>query len=444
MTPQVEVDSVISSVLAAEKAVLGAILIDGSRFDDASEAIRPDDWYREAHRLIWVGMTRCASAGRAIDLITLRGVLTPEEYERVGGPAYVSSLTDGVPRAAHVGHYARQVREAAARRSVEAAARSILADAEAGASSVEDLLDRLDGMAQQIRLGQPSIGCVAPADRAASAVELIASKGDRGIGSGLRQIDLLTLGWRPGQLIVLGARPSQGKTSLALQMAVEAGTRGPVLFCSLEMSTEQITLREIALRSDVKHSVLDGGFVAEHNGAAVSEGVRAMAEGQIHIADKGGQTVSQIRSAARRLTVQAHQPLALIVVDYLQLMRAEPGARAENRTLEVSQFSAGLKMIAKDLRCPVLALSQLSRQSETRQDKRPMLVDLRDSGSIEQDADIVLLLHRPGVAERNPYDARAEVIVAKQRNGPTGIAALTFRPETMRFVDADGLAAMVF
>ena len=170
----------------------------------------------------------------------------------------------------------------------------------------------------------------------------------------------------------------------------------------------------------------------------VADGVQAMADGNIHIFDKGGQTVSQVKRAARRLIARTKRPMALVVVDYLQLMRAEPGTRSENRTIEVMQFSMGLKQIAKDLACPVLALSQLSRDSEKRNDKRPMLADLRDSGSIEQDADVVLLLHRPGVAERNPADTRAEVIVAKQRNGPTGIAHLRFMADVMMFRDAIG------
>lgn len=438
MMGRADIEAVLDRTLQAEKAVLGGILVDGTRYLDAADLLTPDDWFRDAHRLIWIGLQRLAAASTAIDLLTLRSVLTVEEFDRVGGAVYVASLTDGVPRASHVVHYAQQVRDAAMRRQVEQAARTLIAEAQAGDLTGEAMLERLEGVAQSVRLHQPVTGAVTPETRAADTMrtlEAIPGK-RRGVLSGLREIDAMTFGFRPQQLVVLGARPSQGKTALALQLAVAAGEVGPVLFCSLEMSAEQINLRELSMRSGVSHRALDSGHITTENGAAASRGMQALLDGNVHVFDRGGQTVAQIRQAARRLALTTKQPIALIVVDYIQLMRADPGTRAENRTLEVMQFSMGLKQIAKDMHCAVVALSQLSRESERRTDKRPILADLRDSGSIEQDADIVLLLHRPGVYERDPSDTRAEVLVAKQRNGPTGIAHLRFVPHTMMFQDA--------
>ena len=427
----------------AERAVLGGILVDPTRLDDAVDILGAEDFFRDAHRRIWDAIRQVVGQGGAVDFLTVKAALGPD-LDAVGGASYLAGLTDGVPRSSNVAHYARLVRDYALRRAVERLGRDLVGSAVAGDESGAELLERGEAALLGLRSTQPGTAVTDPAARASAvmaAIEAAAEGKRRGVLSGLRELDAMTFGFRPGQLIVLGARPSQGKTALALNLARGAGVSGPVLFASLEMSAEQINLRELALRASIPHALLDAGRIPAGLNGKLAEALQAVYDGNIHVLDRPGATVGQIRGAARRLAATTKRALALIVVDYLQLMRSERGTRVENRTLEVAQFSAGLKQIARELEVPVLALSQLSRQSETRQDKRPILADLRESGALEQDADVVMLLHRPGVYERDPSDTRAEVILAKQRNGPTGIAHLRFDAETMGFADAPGLEA---
>lgn len=443
LDPEAVADRRLTATLEAEKAVLGAVLVDPSRLDDATDILTAGDFYRDAHRLIWAAMVRVGTGGGVIDPLTVRAALGLD-LERAGGAVYLFSLTDGVPRSQHVAHYARLVRDYALRRELEALGRDLTASASTTDEPAAELLERAEAGLLRLRTSQPGTTVVSPTDRASaalSAVEAAKEGRRRGVLSGLREIDSMTMGFRPGQLVVLGARPSQGKTALALHLAVAAGATGPVLFASLEMSAEQISARELALRSGIGHALIDAGGVPDHQATQLSVAAQGIYDGNVHILDRPGATLGQIRGAARRLMATAKQGLALVVVDYLQLMRAERGAKAENRALEVAQFSSGLKQLARELEVPVLALSQLSRESEKRLDKRPLLADLRESGALEQDADVVLLLHRPGVYERNPEDRTAEVLIAKQRNGPTGLAALRFDPDTMRFTDAGSLEA---
>lgn len=430
--------------IEAERAVLGGILVDPTRFDDAAEVLTEADWFRRAHAVIWSAMRRVVADGGAIDYLTIKAALPDGDLEAIGGPGYLFGLTDGVPKSSNVGHYARLVRDYAIRRSVEALGRSLVASATAGDESGVELLERGEAALAGLRTSQVGTTIETPEDGASAvykAIEAAHEGKTRGVLTGLDGLDGMTFGFRPGQLVVLGARPSQGKTALALNMAVAAGVAGPVLFASLEMSSTQIRMREVALRSSIPHALMDSGQVPAWRHAEIAQAVQRVGDGGLYLFDRPGATVSQIRGAVRRMVAATKRPPAFVVVDYLQLMRSERGARVENRTLEVAQFSAGLKMIAREMGVPVLALSQLSRQSEARQDKRPLLSDLRESGSLEQDADIVLMLHRPGVYERTPEDGRAEIIVAKQRNGPTGITHLRFSPETMLFTDAVGVTA---
>jgi replicative DNA helicase len=441
MNPIEAYDQVLEQTLAAERAVLGGILIDPRRWDDAAEVVGPDEFFRPAHRVIWHGCRRLIASGAPIDPLTVRGALSPEELDEVGGPAYLMGLVDGVPRSSNVAAYARQVKDYALRRQLEQIGRQILGEAQHGVAGGDQILAQAEAALIGLRNTQHGGTLLEPEDRASAAfaaLEAAQHGRRRGVPTGLAAVDEMTFGLRGGQLIVLGARPSQGKTALSLTIAIAAGVVGPVLFASLEMSAEQINLRELSARSAVSHSILDSGRLGDAEATRVAHGMAQLAAGRIAVLDQAGATIGQIRAAARRLAAKAGMGLALVVVDYLQLMRSEPGTRPENRTLEVSQFSAGLKMLAREMNTPVLALSQLSRESEKRQDKRPLLADLRESGALEQDADLVMLLHRPGVYERNPEDARAELIIAKQRNGPTGIARLIFDAETMRFRDEQG------
>lgn len=432
-----------NAAIEAERAVLGALLVAPDRLDDAVETVGEADFFRASHRLIWEAIRKVAANGSAVDLLTVKSALGPA-IEDVGGPAYLAALTDGVPRSGNVAHYARLVREYAVRRTVEQIGRDLVDAAVGGEETGADLLARGETALLGLRTTQPGTAVEGPIDRTSALLSTLeaASEGRRrGTTTGLRELDALTYGFRPGQLIVVGARPAQGKTALALSMAVGAETHGPVLFCSLEMSTEQINLREISVRSGISHTALDAGRIPDSQQRQFSDALQAMHDGQVHVLDRPGATLSQIRGAARRLKSAAKIPLALIVVDYLQLMRPERGVRSENRTIEVAQFSGGLKLMAREVEVPVIALSQLSRESERRADKRPMLSDLRESGALEQDADAVLLLHRPGVYDANVPDTRAELIIGKQRNGPTGIVHLAFDPETMRFSDSVGVYA---
>ena len=424
--------------LEAERAVLGGILVDPTRLDDAVDLIGEADFFRDAHKRIWAAMRQIAMTGGAIDLVTVRAALGAG-LEDAGGPVYLAGLVDGVARASNVAHYAGLVRDYALRRAVEALAHRLLGAAQAGDLTGGELLEQGEAGLLQLRTGQTGATVSSPADGASEAITAIeeaAAGKRRGVPAGLHGIDILTHGWQPGQLLVLGARPAQGKTALALHLAVEAGRVRPVLFCSLEMSALQIRMREIAMRSGIPHRILLDGTI--HGGArqTFAAALEAVHAGGVHILDRPGATVAQMRAAARRLMAQTRGPLALVVVDYLQLMRPERGSRPENRTQEVAAFSGGLKMLARELSVPILALSQLSRQSETRADKRPFLADLRESGSLEQDADTVMLLHRPGVYDPSAGQTAAEVIVAKQRSGPTGVAHLAFDAALMQFRDA--------
>lgn len=443
MTPDTTYDQVLDAALRAERALLGAVLVTPERLPEAADAVEPGDFFREGHRLLWEAMTRLVQAGRACDLVTLCSALGPDQLAEVGGPAYIAGLLDGVPRSSHAAHYAAVVHDAGLRRRIAQVAAGVLAQCQAGEAEAPEVLAELERALGALRQGLPATGLLGPAARAQQALaSLEAGRTGQPVGTatGIGVLDEWTRGLRPGQLVVLGARPSMGKSSLAMALAIAAGAQGPVLFVSLEMSAEELNLRELAYRTQLPHRDLELDGLAPYRAPRVHAALREVERGGLYLLDRPGVTVGQVRAAARRL--QADQgPLALVVVDYLQLLRPEPGLRAENRTLEVAQQSAALKLLARELAVPVLALSQLSRASEARSDKRPLLADLRESGAIEQDADMVLLLHRPGYYARDPHDHRAELIVAKQRNGPTGPVWLEFEPDTMRFMEAPTMAA---
>ena len=435
MTVELARESVIDKTVAYERAVLGGILVDPSRWDDAMDVLHESDWFRVAHRLIWRAMAKLAGAGHPIDSLTLIGNLSASELADIGGASYLFALTDGVPKSMNVAHYARQVSDAALSRRTAAAARAILADAESGDTTALETLQRADALLAGLRSDRKGSLVLGPSERSGAVFQQIEAAGQakpKGVLTRIHGIDSMTMGFRPGQLVVLGARPSQGKSALALTIALAAGITGPVLFCSLEMSVEEINLREVSSRSGVAHALVDAGGCNDAQLARLSTAATAMEHGHVHVLDQAGATLSQIRGAARRIAVT--QPLSLIVVDYIQLMRPERGEKTENRTIQVSQFSSGLKLLARELSVPVLALSQLSRESERRENKTPQLSDLRDSGALEQDADIVMLLWRPNIGNANA-DTMAELNIAKQRNGPIGTVKIHFDAATMRYGD---------
>ena len=434
-------DHAIDHSLNAERAVLGGIFVDSTRWDDAANILSRDDWFRQAHGILWGAISRLIEQGKPLDPLTVQSVLSPKELEDAGGPAYLFRLLEGVPRSSNVAAYAAQVKESAQRRRLEALGRSISSQAQSGEVTATDVLDRAEGELLRLRTAyENGTGRPAPS-RGARAIERLehAAQGRRpGVMSGIVGLDSMTFGFRPGQLIVVGARPANGKTALALQLARQAQSTVPVLFASLEMPEDELTDRNWAASAGVPFHVIQTGRPSESEMQRLSAAAHLIDSENLEIIDRAGVTVAQIRSRARVFAARRAQPLGLIVVDYLQLMRPEPGTRTENRTVEVSQISAGLKRLARDLNVPVIALAQLSRESERRPNKRPMSSDLRESGALEQDADVVLLLHRPCLYDDNQPKDITELIIAKQRNGPTGIALLKFHAETMSFSDNRG------
>ena len=434
-------DTLHEQALQAERALLGAVLVDPTRLVDAGATVTEASFYRVAHQLLWRVITTRAEARQPCDLVTVCGALTPTELEAVGGPAYVAGLTDGMPRSANAAYYAGLVRDAAARRQVEAFARQLLAEATSGESDPAALVTTVETGLGRLRSGLPAVGLLDPptrATRAMQAMEQAATGALQRTMSRIAGLDHICRGWRGGQLVVLGARPAMGKSALAMALAVAAGEQGAVLFVSLEMGADELGLRELGLRAGIPPTSIEHYATRGSGAQRVSDAVGAMGAGGVYLLDQAGARVSQVYQAASRLKAQ-HSRVSLVIIDYLQLMRAEPGQRADNRTVEVGQLSGGLKRLARDLDVPVLALSQLSRASEARSDKRPQLSDLRESGSIEQDADCVMLLHRPGYYSGDPADTSADLDVKKHRSGPTGSVKLVWRPETMQFVDAGGM-----
>jgi replicative DNA helicase len=430
--------------LEAELAVLGAVLLDNSHLETARALLEPGDFFRTAHQTLYGAMCGLADRGVAIDHVTLLEALGAA-VEGMGGAIYVYGLTDGVPRATNVEHYARIVRDKAARRQVIRLARQLETEAHASGSTAETLIDRaeaeLTAIAASRTLGRELCGGPALVDAVRTWLDAQAARrmhGLAGVSSGLPALDRMTDGFQPGDLVIIGARPSQGKTSLALQLALAAD--GPVAFFSLEMGREQLAVRALALLGQVNGWSLRRGVLTADEYRRVDAALEALAARGLAIDDTAGLTPWALRSKARRFQVQ-QRGLAMVVVDYLGLMNPPKLGKSANREQEVAAISKSLKALARELRCPVVALSQLNRDT-AKSGKAPTLADLRESGSLEQDSDVVLLLHRADLATVKD-EGPAELILAKQRNGPTGTVDLWWVPQQTRFreaLDAQGAA----
>jgi replicative DNA helicase len=425
--------------LEAERSVLGAILIHNEAFNEAAEILKPQDFYRDAHRRIYQKMVALAERGAAIDLVTLKEDLQrSSELDEVGGPAYIASLVDGVPRSTNVGSYARIIKEKSALRELIFSANKILASAYEADQDAAVILDEAEQSIFSIAEDRVRPGFVSMRDLAHQSFEAIEQAVARkqlvtGVPTGFVDLDEMTSGLQPGELVILAARPSMGKTALALNIAQHVGTRTDrtVGIFSLEMSKEQLFLRMLTAEAGIDSHRLRTGFLGENDWSKLSMAMGQLAEARIFIDDSPSMAVLEMRAKARRLVLE--HGLNLIVVDYIQLMQS--GGRFENRTLELGAISRGLKGLAKELGVPVVALSQLSRAPEARSDHRPMLADLRESGALEQDADLVILLFRADQYPDPREEERgiAELNVAKQRNGPTGLVKLAFLREYTRF-----------
>ena len=430
--------------LDAEKSLLGAVLIDEEVLADASEIVKSNDFYDKNHGLIFAGMMRLFEKHKPVDLLTLTDELKrKDELELIGGSAYLTELTNYVPTAAHAAAYAEMVAQTAVRRRLIKASSGITELGYDESTTTQELLEKAEAELfsvsdQSLKQDLVSLESILT-DSFDRIEELHRNKGSlRGMRTGYRDLDTMTAGLQKSDLIILAARPAMGKTTLVTNLAYNVATieKKPVLFFSLEMSKEQLTDRMLADAAGVDSWNIRTGNLSDDDFAKISEAMGEMAEAPIYIDDTPALSVLSMRTKARRI---AHnQPLGLIVVDYLQLMQAN-GNYNGNRVQEVSEISRGLKIIARELDVPVVALSQLSRSVESRTPPIPQLADLRESGSIEQDADIVTFIYRPGYYEPDNPDVAniTDLIIAKHRNGPVGKVQLYFHPERLRFMSLD-------
>ena len=426
--------------LEAERSVLGAILVHNAALDIAAELIDADDFFRDAHRRVFDAMVTLSERGDPIDLVTLRAELTRGNLiEQVGGAAYISSLADGVPRSTNVQHYARIVKEHATLRALINSANRIASTAYASDESADDVLDRAGQEIFEIAEGRISSGFVSMAklvEEGGDTVERLQSQQSfvTGVATGFEDIDEMTAGLQPADLVILAARPSMGKTAFALNIGRNVALRNgrTVGVFSLEMAKEQLFMRLLTSEAQVDSHRFRTGLLTQKDYGALTNAMGRLAEMRMHIDDTAGIGVLEMRAKSRRL--KAEHGLDLVVIDYIQLMQGR--GRFENRTQELSSISRALKQLAKELNVPVVALSQLSRapESRARTDRRPQLSDLRESGALEQDADVVMFIYRDEMYERTPEnEGIAEIIIGKQRNGPTGMVKLAFLKEQTRF-----------
>ena len=431
--------------IEAEKSLLGAILIDEEVLADASELVKAHDFYEKRHGSIYAAMLRLFEKHSPVDLLTLTDELRrKEELTMIGGSSYLSELTNYVPTAAHAEAYATMIAEKAVRRRLIKASSDISQLSYDETSNTEELLGKAEAELfavsdQTLKQDLISIESILN-DSFDRMEELHRNKGSlRGLHTGFRDLDNITAGLQRSDLIVLAARPAMGKTTLVTNLAYNVATmeRLPVLFFSLEMSKEQLVDRMLADAAGVDSWNIRTGNLSDEDFAKLADAMGEMAEAPIYIDDTPGVSVLEMRTKARRA---AHNgELGLIVIDYLQLMQGSGSAKSSaNRVQEVSEISRGLKLLARELNVPVIALSQLSRSVESRDPKIPQLADLRESGSIEQDADIVMFLYRE--AYYNPETEReniTDLILAKHRHGPVGTIELYFHPERLRFMSLD-------
>ncbi len=435
--------------IEAEQSVLGALLIDRDAVIEVADIIQPEDFYRQAHGRIYGAMVDLFERREPIDIVTVAEALERGgDLESIGGRAYLSSLSEQTPTAVFAAQYARIVERKAVLRNLIAAAGRIAGIGYEDGPEVQEAIDRAEAELFAVSERRLAAGFSSLKTLLHDAFDrldyLHAHRGEiSGIRTGFPDLDALTTGLQPSDLVVLAARPSVGKTSLALNIAefaaIHNAPRKSVGIFSLEMSKEQLVLRLLSSVGNIDSQRLRSGFLDEMDFVGVSRAMTGLSEAPIYIDDTPNITTMELRTKARRL--QAEVGLDLVIVDYLQLMQASSTSRDANRVQEVSEISRGLKALARELRVPVLALSQLSRQPEMRESKEPRLSDLRESGAIEQDADLVLFLWREKDRPSDDQDTDGEVVklrLAKHRNGPTGEVDLWFRKSQTRFVSYAG------
>lgn len=430
--------------LDAEKSLLGAVLIDDNVLADVSDKLKAADFYDKSHETIYASMMRLYEKHKPVDLLTLSDDLqTKDQLDTVGGSSYLTELTNYVPTAAHATAYADLVRGKAVRRRLIKASAELAELGYDEDKSIEELLGQAEAdlfsvSDESLKQDLVSLESIL-AESFDRIEELHRNKGSlRGVATGYKDLDSKTAGLQKSDLLILAARPAMGKSTFVSNVAynVASQQKKAVLFFSLEMSKDQLVDRMLADVSGVDAFGIRTGNLSEDDFGKLSDAMGEMAEAPIFIDDTPGLSVLEMRTKARR---EAHnQPLGLIVVDYLQLMQGSGRNNSDNRVQEVSEISRGLKLIARELDVPVIALSQLSRSVESRHPQIPQLADLRESGSIEQDADLVMFLYREDYYNPDTDNQHiADLIIAKHRNGPTGKIQFYFHPERLRFMSLD-------
>jgi replicative DNA helicase len=428
--------------IEAEQSILSAILIENNTLPEVLEILAEKDFYREAHQKIFAAMVNLFERNEPADLITVTNILKEQgQLESVGGATYLAELVDTVPMATNATHYAKIILEKATLRRLIERTASITTRCFEDRGDMEDILDFAERSIFDISQDKVKPAFHALADILTDTYKAVEQAYENkilvtGLPTGYRQLDQLTSGFQAGDLVVIAGRPSMGKTALALNVAQNASTAvgTPAAIFSLEMSKEQLSLRMLSAEARIDSSKMRGGFLRESDLARINRAAGALYDLPIFIDDSPAISALEIRAKARRMKME--KGLGLIIVDYLQLMRGR--ASAERRELEISEISRSLKALAKELSIPVVALSQLNRKVEDRSNKRPVLSDLRESGAIEQDADVIIFIYRDEVYNQdpdNPNRGTAEIHVAKQRNGPIGTAKLTFLEQCTRFED---------
>ena len=424
--------------IEAEQSVLGGILIDNEALPKVLEIIEPNDFYRDNHKKIFLAFLELFENNTPLDIITVTELLQKKgELTNIGGATYLASLVDSVPTTANITHYAKIIKEKSILRSLIAKATDIVNLGFEASEDVAEILDKAEEAIfsitqQRIQTSYYSIKEIIK--QTFETIEELSSKKDSvtGIPTGFIDFDRLTAGLQPSDLIIIAGRPVMGKTSFTLNIAQHAATRAgvPVGFFSLEMSKEQLALRMLCAEARINSQKIRSGFLSERDWLRLTDAAATLSEAPIFIDDTPALSVLEIRAKARRL--KSEHNIGLIIVDYLQLMKGK--GRVDTREREISEISRSLKALAKELNIPVVAVSQLNRRVEERENKRPRLADLRESGAIEQDADLIVFIYRDEVYnEDTPDKGIAEIIIGKQRSGPTGVVKLAFLDKYTRF-----------
>jgi replicative DNA helicase len=436
------VDRLPPQSIEAEQAVLGAIILEGESITKAIDVLSPEDFYKEPHRKIYTAMLELFDKNEPIDLITLsehlkdKGVL-----EEAGGISYLSQLATVVPTSANIRYHAKVVREKALLRAIIRSCTDIVSKVYEMPEDAEEMVDYAERLIFEISEKRTNANFYQMKDVVKNTFKMIETMYDKkavitGVPSGFKDLDELTSGFQPGDLIIIGGRPGMGKTAFSLNIAQHVGIEmgEPVAFFSLEMSKEQVAMRLLSSLAMVNSVALRKGFITKKDWEKLTDAAVRLSEAPIYIDDSSQISVLEIRAKARRLKMEKGR-LSLIIIDYLQLMRGRTSY--DIREQEIAEISRSLKAMAKELKVPVIALSQLNRSVEKTSDRKPTLANLRESGAIEQDADVIIFLYRDEVYnKKNPANkGKAEVIVAKQRNGPTDTVYLTFLSDYTRFLD---------